>query len=326
MKFAVIIPYFGSFKPSIALFLEGVRRNPEIDFLFYTDCAFPAAADDIGNLKIKRSSLSDIAALATEKTGVRFAPEKPYKLCDLRAFYGLVFAEDLKGYDFWGYGDTDIIPGDLQTALAELHAEHYDKIGELGHLCFLRNTERVNRAAFTETSDTVSARDALTKQENLGFDERDFNVKCREAGLRIYDGKWAADIDIFYWRMRLANRLTYRALLRMPVKSSAKNYPHQIFALIDGRVMCVYIRRGKVCMDEYAYIHFRKEAPIRLDDVRTDHYLITREGFLPLELGTLEDSAAVMALIKQYNEPEDRLHEMLGLLVNLKRTRFGKES
>ena len=38
----------------------------------------------------------------------------PYKLCDYKPVYGLIFDEDLQDYDFWGHCDVDLIFGDIR--------------------------------------------------------------------------------------------------------------------------------------------------------------------------------------------------------------------
>ena len=42
---------------------------------------------------------------------------KPYKLCDLKPFFGRLFPEAVDGYDWWGYTDTDMLLGNLRSVL-----------------------------------------------------------------------------------------------------------------------------------------------------------------------------------------------------------------
>lgn len=45
-RFAVVIPYFGSFKKSSVLFFESCKRCPEIDWLIVTDQSQPEGASN----------------------------------------------------------------------------------------------------------------------------------------------------------------------------------------------------------------------------------------------------------------------------------------
>ena len=51
----------------------------------------------------------------------------PYKLCDYKPAYGEIFAPELSGYDFWGYGDMDLVFGDLRAYFTEDKLRKYDK-------------------------------------------------------------------------------------------------------------------------------------------------------------------------------------------------------
>ena len=310
-KYCVIIPYFGQFKPSIVLFLESVRRNPTVDYHFYSDCVFPGSAQSIRNLFVHRMSLAECRAMAEQKLGRMIAITKAYKFCDLKPFYGEIFEADCGHYDYWGYGDTDVILGDLGRFLTDIEAEKYDKIGELGHLCFLRSSEAVRTAAYADAPGTVDADRVFADENTLGFDERDYNMKIRASGLKIYSGPWAADIDMYYGRMRLADRATYRGLLHMPVQTNAHNHLHQIFAVSKGNVYRYYLMLGKVKRDPYAYIHYRKEAPICLDDVSKDTYLFSRQGFYPVTEEELNDPKILDSLIRTHNSQENFLQERL---------------
>ena len=38
-----------------------------------------------------------------------------YKLCDLRVIYGEMFREELRDYDYWGWGDLDVMYGNFEN-------------------------------------------------------------------------------------------------------------------------------------------------------------------------------------------------------------------
>ena len=50
----------------------------------------------------------------SDTLGINFTQKhKAYKLCGCKPFYGVIHKEELRGYDYWGFGDIDLIYGDL---------------------------------------------------------------------------------------------------------------------------------------------------------------------------------------------------------------------
>jgi hypothetical protein len=119
-RFAIIIPYFGKFKPSISLFLESCNRNPDVDWHIFTDCPVPENVELKENIKWHAATLDYVSGLIREKLGWTVSLTRPYKLCDLKPFYGLLFEEYLTGYEYWGFGDTDVIYGHLTKYLGHI--------------------------------------------------------------------------------------------------------------------------------------------------------------------------------------------------------------
>lgn len=324
---AVVIPYFGQFKPSINLFLESCNRNPEIDWFIFTDCSISQEIQLKTNIHWIKTTLEDVQTLAEKKLGRSISLTRAYKLCDLKPFYGLIFSDYLVGYEYWAFGDVDVIYGRLLEYLEMIQYKKYDKINWLGHLCFVRNTEKCNHSVFAEAKNTVLAEQILDIEQNTGFDERDYNIKCMANGMEIYSGKWAADIDVFYWRMRCVDLKTFHLLLNTKdIPWAPKNYGKQIFALIDGATYRVYLAGKRVVWEEFAYIHFRKEVPILLEDNAETGFIITREGFISTNFTKEDwkDYKLVKGLIEKYNDQENMLQEFYCFLVHYVRKVTGK--
>lgn len=312
-RFAVVIPYFGQFKPSAALFLNSCNRNPEIDWLVFTDCFVPENVKTGKNIRWINTSLREIHELAEKKLNRMVNLNRVYKLCDLKAFYGIIFQDYLEEYAYWEFGDVDVVYGRIVPYLERIDYSAYDKINWMGHLCFVRNTPQCTQAALRSVPGTIEADDVLRREDNVGYDERDYNIKCMACGMKVYTGKWAADIDIYYWRMRCVDLRTIHHLLNTKdIRYAPKNYARQLFALIGGSVYRVYIRNRVVHFEEFAYIHFRREVPIRFENLDEDTFIFSREGFLPLDGGrkALEDVRTALSLIEQYNNQENALQEL----------------
>lgn len=144
-----LIPYFGRWPAWMPFFVETVRWNPTIDWFFYTDCGpIPNCPP---NIRLKNIPFSEYCEHVSTTLKIDFKPSSPYKLCDLKPAYGYLHAEDLKGVDFWAFGDIDIVLGDLRAyfttqrlAKKDLFSTHARRIS--GHMCLIRNTREFNEA------------------------------------------------------------------------------------------------------------------------------------------------------------------------------------
>lgn len=170
----LLMPYFGRWPFWMPLFLESCRHNPDIEWLFYTDCE--PLADLPPNVTMRSISFAEYCRQASERLGLSFQPAHPYKLCDIRPAYGLIHAEDVEGIDFWGWGDIDVIYGNLReyytpSRLAghDLFSTHARRVS--GHLCLVRNTPRM-REAFRHIRDWQSL---FTDPTHRAVDEKAFS-------------------------------------------------------------------------------------------------------------------------------------------------------
>ena len=141
-KIAIICPYFGKLPLNVKYTLESMKRNTFIDWIIFTD-------DNISNysftnIKFIKYSFKEIEKLIYNKVGTVI--KNVYKLCDYKIVYGKIFEDYLKGYEFWGYCDLDMVFGDLDAYLNKNNLlSQYDKIFDLGHFSIIRNDEYLNK-------------------------------------------------------------------------------------------------------------------------------------------------------------------------------------
>ncbi|MEE3427362.1 MAG: DUF6625 family protein [Ruminococcus sp.] len=322
-KIVILIPYFGSFRDSMPLFLASCLRNLQIDWMIFTDIPHSDYYDG-KNIIWVDMSLKDFNDLAVEKLNYNFKIQRAYKLCDLKPFYGIIFQDYIENYDYWGYGDTDVVYGQVLEYLHKINYTNYHKINWMGHLCLVKNSRQCREIVLKNSKNTINAFDVINQEKNIAFDENDYNRKFLENDLKIHTGIFAADIDVFYWRMRLVDKKTIRYFVNVKeIKKAPRNHRKQLFALINGRIYQLYLSRGKVRHKEFAYLHFRKEVPIEFDDYKRDTFIFSRTGFYGVEDGKrlLNDYNYVNDLIMKYNNQEGWLLETYSFFVNLKRIR-----
>ena len=144
-----LLPYFGVWPFWMQFYLESCRRNPDIDWLFFTDCGVPDNAP--ANVRFIELSFASYCELVSTQLGIDFHPEQPYKLCDIKPALGYIHADYLVGVDFWAFGDIDVVYGNLRRyftderlAKKDLFATHHRRIS--GHLCLVRNTAYMREA------------------------------------------------------------------------------------------------------------------------------------------------------------------------------------
>jgi hypothetical protein len=162
--------YFGPLPGWIEHYLLSCAHNPSIDFLIITDQqTFPAAPP---NVRVLGLSLADFNRLATIKTGVQISLSHPRKFCDFKPLYGHLFEDYLKGWDYWGYTDLDVVYGNIRRVLSAAKLEDYDVFTArreflVGHFSMFRNDDRM-RMLYRESGDVLRT---ITSPHVLSFDE-----------------------------------------------------------------------------------------------------------------------------------------------------------
>src|SRR5688572_18553738 len=102
-----IIPYYGKWPEYFNFFLKSSQWNTNINFVIFTDLSLPSNCP--ANVHKVHLSFEDLKLLIEEKLTIDIELNNPYKLCDFKPAYGLIFQEWVKEYQYWGYGDIDVI-------------------------------------------------------------------------------------------------------------------------------------------------------------------------------------------------------------------------
>ncbi|WP_417510926.1 DUF6625 family protein [Methylophaga sp.] len=173
-KIVIVIPYFGRWPDWINLFIESCKFNHDIDWLFYTDCPLPE--NYAHNIEYKQISFSAYKQLVSQELEIEFNPKDSYKLCDLKPALGYIHRTEIEQYDFFCFGDLDVIYGDLRYFLTDQLLNKYDVIGThnlrlSGHFCAFRNNQR-NREAFKKIKNWQTY---LSNPHHLSLDESKFS-------------------------------------------------------------------------------------------------------------------------------------------------------
>ncbi|WP_369396079.1 DUF6625 family protein [Lacticaseibacillus pantheris] len=190
-----MVPYFGQFKNYFQLFLNSCKKNPDFDWLFITDSDFNYDVPD--NVRVVKSTFNQVKERVQSKFTFKVNLSSPYKLCDLKPMYGYIFEDYLVDYPFWGYCDVDVIWGRISDFVADQEFDKFDKIGDLGHCTFVRNSKSVNRLFMSKLNGTERYKQVLEDDQNESFDEeydKSINNIFAEEGLSILPLRQMANI------------------------------------------------------------------------------------------------------------------------------------
>lgn len=294
-KIAIIGVYFGKFPEYIEMWKKSCFYNQDIDFLVFTDQKENSKEK---NIKYIKMTLNEFNNIAKNKLNLDINIERPYKCCDFRPAYGKIFEDYLKGYDFWGHCDFDMIFGNIKGFITDDIMEKYDKILSWGHLSLYRNTKENNDRYKCPGSEVGAYKEVFTGKKSYVFDETNGIVAIyKKNNFPIYDKRVFADISKIYNRFKLA--VEYK-----------KNFNNQVFYWEKGKVYRAYKDKlGDIKTEEYIYIHYkeRKNMCVNIKNINDiQSFFITNNGFFSKEIGlpSIEE-------INTYNKYKGRLYEKI---------------
>ena len=169
-KAVLILPYFGSFGPWFPLYLHSLASQRTLDLLLLSDGTPP---DLPANARHVPMTFDRLRELANERLGTPVRLHRMRNICDLRPAYGLVFEEFIRGYEYWAFGDEDVLYGDLDTMLAPHLDGTADLVvpganhGKSGHLTLVKNAPRTNQLAMNDPA----YKGVLISREHWAYDE-----------------------------------------------------------------------------------------------------------------------------------------------------------
>ena len=285
-RICVIGVYFGKLPQYFPLWLKSCEHNSSIDFLVFTDQLLNNLPE---NVRVYPMNLLEMKQRAETVLGFSVRLEKPYKCCDYKVIYGLIFRDYVSDYQYWGHCDFDLMFGDLQSFFDAYDLSAYDRFLPLGHLSLYKNSEDVNYR-FQSKGSIADYRVVYTSDDGFAFDEMPGLTKIYlENALPMFTQRIFADLASVYHR--------YRVIEEYTLDAKAKNYPHQLFFWENGKTFRAYYQDGEVHQEEYIYIHFKKrpDFPVNFDIQNKNAFYITNQGFFP-KMGdvTLHD-------MKKYN-------------------------
>lgn len=268
-KVCFILPYFGNFPANFKLWLSSCKNNCDFYWKIYTDDR--RKYDYPENVYVTYCTLSDLEKRFQMKLKEKCLLTSPYKLCDYKPLYGVLFEDELKQYSHWGYCDVDLIFGNLSHFITDNLLDEYDKLSVLGHLSVLKNNKRVN-----ELFRKCDYLEILNNPKTRTFDEIRFepniNSLMAKEKMRILKTFPYSDIGWLHYKFRTSEYISgNRCVLK-------EDCP-MLFAYKDKCAYQFSFRNEKIYQEEIAYFHFQKRN-VEVEDDILDNFLFVPNRFI----------------------------------------------
>lgn len=249
-----IIPYFGKLRTDLPLWLESCKLNPTVNWLLVTDDKDNDNLKKVpDNVKVEIISFEQLRKRVQQLFDFTISLEAPYKLCDYRPAFGEIFEKEIKGYDFWGHCDMDLIFGNVRKFLTEDVLQQYDRIGRWGHSILYRNTPTNNRRYRCKIDNVEDYKEVFSSPKNFFFDETGMLKIYNSIKVPTYCGLKIADLHPSYWRLEVFS----------DDQQIRKGNQHRIFYWYNGHLVSYSVINDTIVTDEFMYIHFLRR-PMKL--------------------------------------------------------------
>lgn len=273
-----MVAFFGEAPFWLPAFLLSCKANPGVTWHIFTDIQLPQKYPE--NVVFFRTELAALSRLCSDRLGVRIElrPEFAYKICDLRPAYGRIFSETLRGFDFWGHCDMDVVWGNIRGFISDRMLARYDVISSRtrkmsGHFSLFRNTETIN-SLFSRLDGVTS----LMQDDEYRHVDEDvltghLQALCsRRARLRGLLGGASAVAPKVYWQRHLTTTGYSQRSVGESEQDSLVWRSGRTFSTDGTELMYLHFHKLKAQMRELDFAY----------DDDPDAFLINRRGFLRL--------------------------------------------
>ncbi len=266
MKSIVIIfPYFGKLPVQYKMWRESALRNPSVDFMFFTD----ADVEPAKNIFVHNMKFEKFREIVQSSFDFPITLDRPYKLCEYKQAYGFILQNYIRIYDFWGFGDLDLVYGDIREFLTDEVLSHKFILG-WGHLSLLNNDNDTNSYFMTRIKKFQYYKDAFTTSEITFFDEY---------GHKGCSDKWRECRPMDCWIEEPFDNVS-KPKQSYHFISLNREWEQIVFEHKNSKLYMLRFNDGKLEKKESLYAHFQHR-PFMKDIINNyDHFLITPRSMM----------------------------------------------
>ena len=307
MKSIVIIfPHFGVLPPQYKMWRASAIYNADIDFLFFTDCDVEPAK----NILVHKMSFDQFREMVQNKFDFPIVLDRPYKICDYRPGFAYILSDYVKDYDFWGWGDLDVVYGDIRHFITDEVLSHYNMFSGYGHFTLYRNNEYTNTFFMKEINGFVSYKDAFTNQRSMYFDEYEY---------KGFGDKWRGIHPDECWLEWPFDNVS-RPKEAYHFNSLTRGWKQVIFEHIGNKLYMLRFNHGRLEKQESLYAHFQHRGFMKDRVTDYSHFLVTPRAIInyPKYFTNLQLRffCRKRTLMTKYYQWKDRIIWKLGLSKN----------
>ena len=303
MKSIVIIfPYFGHLPVQYKMWRESALRNTTVDFIFFTD----ADVEPAQNIIVHKMTFADFRQLAQKAFVFPVVLDRPYKLCEYKQAYGYILKDYIKGYDFWGYGDLDLVYGDIRAFITDRVLTHKFLLG-WGHLTLMRNDEDANTYFMKQINGYQSYKNAFSTSKITYFDEY---------GYKGCSDKWRDCRPEDCWLEWSFDNVS-KPKQAYHFNSMTRGWQQVIFEHVGNKLYMLRFHHGKLERRESLYAHFQHRGFMKDRVSDYSHFLVVPRAIIdyPNHLVRLRLRwlCRNRSLITKYYQWKDRIIWKLGM-------------
>jgi hypothetical protein len=221
------------------------------------------------NISFISAELADIEDRIKNNIGIDVKINNPYKLCDFRPAFGLIFKDLLTESEFWGWCDLDIVLGDMEKFLPTKAFSSNDAILRRGHFFLIKNSDKNNDLFKTRITNQTTFQEIASSSKNYIFDELGFNRILDKEEITRFNEYICADIDPS--KCKLGFNKWYKA----------NNHKSQSFAWKNGKILQLYDDSNVMKTKEWAYIHLQKRKLGKIEYKENADYIFAAKGIYP---------------------------------------------
>ena len=264
-KIVLLFPYFGKLPTQYWMWRASALRNPTVDFMFFTDTDVEPAK----NIIVHHMRFIDFQQIARQAFDFPIVLDRPYKLCEYKQAYGYILHDYIKDYDFWGFGDLDLVYGDIRNFITEEVLAHKFILG-WGHLSLFHNDEDTNTYFMKQQTGYQDYRDAFSTSKITFFDE--FNHKgCSD--------KWRDIRSKDCWLEEPFDNVS-KPKQSYHFNSLTRGWQQVLFEHIDNKLYMIRFNNGKIEKKESLYAHFQHRGFMKDRVTDYNHFLVTPRAII----------------------------------------------
>lgn len=261
----VIFPYFGTLPVQYKMWRASALCNPSVDFMFFTD----ADVEPAKNIIVHQMQFCDFQRMAQESFNFPIVLDRPYKLCEYKQAYGYILQKYIKDYDFWGFGDLDLVYGDIRSFITDEVLSHKFILG-WGHLSLFRNDDDTNTYFMKQEPGYQNYKDAFTTSKITFFDE---------FGHKGCSDKWRDCRREDCWLEEPFDNVS-KPKQSFHFCSLNRDWKQVVFEHSGNKLFMLRFYNGKLEKKESLYAHFQHRAFMKDRVTDYSHFLVTPQAII----------------------------------------------